>query len=111
VTLVTLRSETSPIKSDIAEIFDQRVTNVTNVTPQPINTPSDTGVASEKSERDLQQSKKFVDTDAFLDELCAELSAQQKQPTPSKQFALSEQSALPEQTTLSEQTALFEQNT
>jgi len=33
VTLVTLRSETSPIKSDTAEVLDQRVTNVTNVTP------------------------------------------------------------------------------
>jgi len=80
VTLVTLRSETSPIKSDTAEVFDQCVTNVTNVTPQPVNTPSDIGVAPEKSERDLQQSEKFVDTEAFLDELCAELTATQPEP-------------------------------
>jgi len=80
VTLVTLRSETSPIKSDTAEVFDQRVTNVTNVTPPPVNTPSDIGVAPEKSERDLQQSEKFVDTEAFLDELCAELTATQPKP-------------------------------
>jgi len=38
VTLVTLRAETSPIKSDTAEVFDQRVTNVTNVTPPPEDT-------------------------------------------------------------------------
>jgi putative DNA primase/helicase len=81
VTLVTLRSETSPIKSDTAEVFDQRVTNVTNVTPQPVNTPSDIGVASEKSENDLQQSEKFVDTEKWLDELCTELTANQHEPT------------------------------
>jgi putative DNA primase/helicase len=80
VTLVTLRAETSPIKSDTAEVFDQRVTNVTNVTPQPVNTPSDIEVAPEKSERDLQQSEKFVDTEEWLDELCAELTATQPEP-------------------------------
>jgi rubredoxin len=81
VTLVTLRAETSPIKSDTAEVFDQRVTNVTNVTHQPVNTPSDIGVDPEKSENDLQQSEKFVDTEQWLDELCAELTASQSELT------------------------------
>jgi putative DNA primase/helicase len=81
VTLVTLRAETSPIKSDTAEVFDQRVTNVTNVTPQPDNTPSDIEVAPEKSENGLQQTEKFVDTEQWLDELCAKLTATQTEPT------------------------------
>jgi putative DNA primase/helicase len=81
VTLVTLRAETSPIKSDTAEVFDQRVTNVTNVTHQPVNTPSDIEVAPEKSENGLQQTEKFVDTKQWLDELCAELTASQSEPT------------------------------
>jgi putative DNA primase/helicase len=42
VTLVTLRAETSPIKSDTTEVLTNDVTNVTNVTPQPANTPSGT---------------------------------------------------------------------
>jgi hypothetical protein len=81
VTLVTLKAETSPIKSDTAEVLDQRVTNVTNVTPQPANTPSDIEVAPEKSENGLQQTEKFVDTEKWLDELCAELTATQSEPT------------------------------
>jgi len=80
VTLVTLRAETSPIKGDTAEVFDQCVTDVTNVTPQPVNTPSDIGVDPEKSERNLQQSEKFVDTEQWLEELCAELSEASNKP-------------------------------
>jgi predicted nucleic acid-binding Zn-ribbon protein len=45
------------------------------------NLPSDIEVAPEKSENGLQQSEKFVDTEAFLDELCAELTANQPEPT------------------------------
>jgi putative DNA primase/helicase len=45
------------------------------------NLPSDIGVAPEKSESDLQQSEKFVDTEKWLDELCAELTATQPEPT------------------------------
>jgi len=46
-----------------------------------------------------------------LDELCAELSAQQKQPTPSEQPTLSEQPALFKQATQPKQSTLSEQPT
>jgi phage/plasmid-associated DNA primase len=77
VTLVTLVT----LKRDTADVLDQRVTNDTIVTPQPANTPSDIEVAPEKSENGLQQTEKFVDTEKWLDELCAELTATQSEPT------------------------------
>jgi putative DNA primase/helicase len=58
VTLVTLRAETSPIKSDTTEVLTNDVTNVTNVTPQPANTPSGTPqnptIACHRDERVVQ---------------------------------------------------------